>query len=378
MSSPPELLRGVAVLSLAALTLLAGCGSPAASAPASAPASTSVSGIPDTLRPPVRVAQAIPGVETRPVEATGTLGPPNRIPLSFSLAGSVHRVEVEAGDRVRRGAVLATLDLREIEARLRQATEAMEKADRDYARLARLLEARVVPRVQVDDALTAREVARAALAEARVTREFAEIRAPSHGTVLERRMEAGERVQPGVPVLVVGNGGAGVFRAGLADRDRIRVSLGDRAEVMLASGLSTAAVESGAERGEGGDAAIFPGRVTRLGGAADPGSGTFAVEVTLDEELDLPAGMVGRVRIHPSAATPALRIPPGALLEGDREEGRILVLHADGTTVRLRTVRLGRLDARGVRVTGGLAPHEWVVVEGGAWVVDGDAVRVIR
>jgi RND family efflux transporter MFP subunit len=274
-------------------------------------------------------------------------------------------VEVEAGDRVRRGEVLATLDLREIDARLRQASEALDKAERDHARLARLLEARVVPRVQVEDALTTREVARAALAEARVSQEYAQIRAPADGTVLERRVEAGERVQPGVPVLVVGNGGARVFRAGLADRNRVRVALGDLAEVVLAAGP------------EGNDAA-HAGVVTRLGGAADPATGTFAVEVTLDRELDLPAGVVGRLRIHPSTSTAVLRIPPGALLDGDRHEGRLLVMEADGATARLRTVTLGGLDARGILVTSGLAPDDRVVVEGGAWVTDGDRVRVIR
>jgi len=343
--APPA---GAMVLTL--FLVAAGCSpSPESAAGAAAPL-------------PVRVAVGEPVSLAPPVEATGVLGALDRVTLSFSLPGVVLRLEVDAGDPVRKGDLLATLDLREADARVRQATERVQMAERTLARLERLVEERVVPRVQVEDAGTDLEVARAALAEAQVSREFAEIRAPADGIVLERYVDEGERVQPGSAVLLAGRGGSQRVRAHLSDRDRMRVSLGDRAELHLAA-LPDAA---------------HPGRITQLGGSADPVSGAFPVEVTLDEPLAFPSGVVGRLRIQPGPGLLALRIPTGALLEGDGTEGRILILDPDGDTVLLRTVKLGGMDVGGILVVGGLAPADRIVVEGGAWLTHGDRVQVVR
>ncbi len=345
-SAPVATLACTAILLLAA----AGCSpGPEAAAGAAPPL-------------PVRVALGEPVSLAPPVEATGVLGALDQVALSFSLPGAVLRLEVDAGDPVRRGDLLATLDLREADARVRQATERVQMAERTLARLERLLEDRVVPRVQVEDVGTELEVARAALAEAHVSREFAEIRAPADGVVLERHVEVGERVQPGSPVLLVGRGGSQRVRAHLSDRDRVRVTLGDRAEFLLAALPEVP----------------HAGRITQMGGAADRLSGGFPVEVTLEEPLSLPSGVVGRLRILPASGVPALRIPTGALLEGEGREGRILVLDPDGETVSVRRVTLGAMDEGGILVTGGLASVDRIVVEGGAWLTQGDRVQVIR
>jgi multidrug efflux system membrane fusion protein len=340
-----------ATLAGTALLLLAAACSPTPEAASGAPAPL-----------PVRVAMGEPVTLAPPVEATGVLGALDHIALSFSLPGVVLRVQADAGDPVRQGDLLATLDLREADARVRQAAERVQMAERTLARLERLVEDRVVPRVQVEDAGTELEVARAALAEAQVSREFAEIRAPADGVVLERHVEVGERVQPGSPVFLVGRGGSQRIRAHLSDRDRVRVALGERAEFLPAA-LPDAA---------------HGGRITQLGGTADRISGGFPVEVTLEEPLSLPSGVVGRLRILPASGITALRIPTGALLEGEGTEGRVLVLDAEGATVLLRSVTLGGMDESGILVTGGLAPTDRVVVEGGAWLTQGDRVQVIR
>lgn len=353
-TTPPPIQRLIPHVALLSLGL-AGIGVSTACSPTPESAAGTASPL------PVRVAVGEPVSLAPAVEATGILGPLDQVALSFSLSGVVSRMQADAGDPVRQGDLLATLDLREADARVRQATERVQMAERTLARLERLVEDRVVPRVQVEDAGTDLEVARAALAEARVSREFAEIRAPAHGVVLERYVEEGERVQPGSAVLLVGRGGSQRVRAHLSDRDRMRVALGDRAELHLA----------------GFPDPSHPGRVTQMGGTADRISGGFPVEVTLDEPLSVPSGVVGRLRIQPGSGVSALRIPTGALLEGEGTEGRILVLDAEGDTVLLRTVTLGGMDEGGILVTGGLAPSDRMVVEGGAWLTPGDHVQVV-
>ncbi len=354
METPTMALPPRRALLAAAVLLLSACGDPGAAADAGP-------GVPAATAPPVRVALVEADSLSLPLEATGTLGPRELVPLSFSVPGVVATLSSEPGDAVLKGARMASLDLREIDAEVTQAEEGHAKAARDLARLERLLEDRVVPRVQVDDARTAFEMARSTLEQARVAREYAELRAPGDGVVLRRLVEPGTRVQPGEPVLLVGTGDGAVFRVALPDRDRVRVTLGDRAGVLLAA-LP--------ER-------HFPGRVTRLGALADPVTGTFPVEITLDDPTGLPAGLTGRAEILPGEGAPVVRIPAEALLEANGGEGSVLVLERSGDRARRRTVPLAAVTSRGVLVAGALAVGERVVVEGGAWVVDGQAVRVL-
>ncbi len=367
------------------LLALAACGAPGAADPGSSdPSAVHNAGHDAGLDalPPVRVAEVVADERPAALEATGTLGPRDLVPLSFSVGGVVQAVSAEPGERVAAGARLATLDLREIDARVRQATEAMEKAERDLARLERLHADRVVPLAQLQDARTGHALAAAALDEARVNREFAEIRAPEAGVILRRLAEAGERVQPGTAILLLGGSDAEVFRVGLSDRERMRVAPGDRAEVLL----------------DAGSGAPLPGRITRLGGAPDPGTGTFPAEITLDLPSGAPSGLVGRARIFLAApATPTAQASPAAeaspppllrmaveaLLDGDHTQGRVLVHDPVEGRVHLRVVTLARsgvgplLGEGTVGVTAGLAPGEQVVVEGGAWLAEGQRVRVL-
>ena len=59
--------------------------------------------------------------------------------LSFKIGGIVSRIYVKEGDAVKRGQLLATLNLTEINAQVQQAAQAAEKANRDYARVKNLL-----------------------------------------------------------------------------------------------------------------------------------------------------------------------------------------------------------------------------------------------
>src|SRR5439155_311494 len=79
--------------------------------------------------------------------------------------------------------------------------------------------------------------------------------------------------------------GVGV-RAGLADRDVVRIRRGDRAVVRF---------DALPDRS-------FDGAVTEIAGAADPLTGTYRVEVTVPAAAGLASGLIGRVEIRPAGA----------------------------------------------------------------------------
>jgi membrane fusion protein, multidrug efflux system len=311
----------------------------------------------------VRAAPVIDTVLARPIVATGTVAPADEIALGFKIGGVIARIAVDAGDPVRAGQTLAALDLREIDASLAKARSGAAKAERDLVRARRLYADSVVTLAQHQDAETAAELARADLEAAAFNRRYAVIVAPANGVVLRRSAEPGENISAGATVLVVGSRGAGrnnVLEIGLADRDAVSVRKGDPA----------------VGRFDALPGRAFVGRVTRIGAAADPVTGTYEVEIGLDDSGALAAGLVGRVEIRPARGAPATLVPIEAVLEADGADATVYTLSADGKRAERRRVTVAFIEGSRVAVTGGLEGASRVLTDGAAYLDDGAAVRL--
>lgn len=299
---------------------------------------------------------------SRPIVATGTVAPKDEIALSFKVSGVIAQVSVDEGDEVRRGQVLATLELREIDASLAKARSAAAKAERDLVRADRLYRDRAVSLEDFQNAETGAEVARADLDAAAFNRRYAVILAPGAGTVLRRSAEPGENVSSGTTVLVVGSQARGnIVDVGLADRDVVSVRKGDLATV----------------RFDALPGKPFQGRVTQIAAAADPGTGAYGVEITLRDGDALVAGLIGQVEIQPALSVPAMLVPIEAVLEADGDEATVYALSADSSRAERRRVTVGFIAGGGVAVFAGLDGATAVVTDGAGYLHDGAAVRVM-
>jgi RND family efflux transporter MFP subunit len=313
---------------------------------------------------PVTLAKAVEASDAGDVRATGTVAFKHEVPMSFMVSGIVQEIAVDQGDRVQSGQRLARLDLGEIAARLREAEAGVAKAERDVARLAPLQQKGFAPTSRLDDARSALQAARAVRDTVAFNRGLSEIVAPTDGIVLRRPAERGQIVSAGNPVLVVGDLSKGhIAVAGLADRDVVRIAVGDAAEARIA-GLPDA----------------IRGTVTRIAAKADPGTGVFDVEVTLDSAgRVLPSGIVAQLVIkgRPESVLTALAIPPGAVVEGFGSEATVFVVDPATRVASRRRVAVAGVGESGVRVVKGLAAGEEVVASGAAYLRDGDKVHVV-
>ena len=355
---------------------------------------------------PVRLAAVVESDGARPVRAVGLVEPADPHALSFKIGGVVTDVFVDEGDAVRRGQTLARIDLREVDARVSaarqgaaqaglgaaqagqgvaQAEAGAAKARRDLDRALALYADSVATLEQVQDARTGVEVAERVLGAARaglgaaqaaagaarsgvdaaaVDRRYAVITAPSSGVVLSRSADVGQVVGPGTPVVTTTAGGRGwVVRVGVADREAVRLRVGDRATVTL----------------DAYPDADVSGRVSQIAASAAAGSGTYDVEVAISGGgRRLAAGLVGRVAVFASGGGEAAvrLVPLAALLEGDGDRGFVFVVDAAGRA-RRRDVRIAYVDEEHAAVSAGLAGVDRVVADGAGFLDDGDAVRVV-
>lgn len=332
--------------------LLAACGGANA-----APATDSAIAIAVRLAPVERATIA------EPMGATGVVAAKDEVVLAFTTPGMIAEVLVDEGERVRAGQVLARLDLSQSEAQLAKARSAAAHAERELARAERLFADSVVTRAQLDGARTAAEVARADERAASFVRRTATIVAPASGVVLRRLGEPNAVVAAGQPVLSMrGTSGRLVLRAGLPDRDAARVRVGDRATMRFAAhpGVS------------------FTGRVAEVGAGAVAGTGTYEVEVAVEDAgRALASGLVGDVDIAPTRGEAVALVPVEAIVEGDADSAHVFSIAPDGRTARRHAVRVAWLRGGTVAIRDGLDGVGHVVTDGVAYLSDGSPVLAL-
>lgn len=347
---PPT--RLLIVIALPFIAVSSGCGTSESPAPPAPPPQ------------PVRVVAAAPLAAAETVRVSGLVAARDERRLSFKAGGVVARINFDEGDRVQGGAVLAEVALAEVDAQFTQAREQQAKAERDVVRLEDLHGRGLVARQPLDDARTALDVANAQLAAAEFNRQHARITAPGPGVVLRRLAEPGELVAAGTPVLLyAGDGGGWQLRAAVSDRSGVRLRLGDSAAVTL----------------DAWPGRTFHGRIDRIAAASDAGTGTLGIEIGFaGDGLRMVSGLVGHAELTlRGEREEPLAIPVGALLEGDGDRAHVYVLAADGGSVRRIDIRTGGIRQGQVVVREGLAAGDRVVTEGGAWLADGSAVRLV-
>jgi len=312
---------------------------------------------------PVEAARVAAPSAAATVSGTGTLERRREMALSFRIAGVLTRMSVEAGDSVRAGQVIATIDPANLDARQQQTSADLERARRDVERDKALFEKGYVSRQRLDDRQSVLKSAQAAHGSAAFDRRWAQLVSPASGVVLARTAQTGEVVQPGQVVARVADLTSPlVLRLPLAARDAARVRVGDSARVKV----------------EDLGAQPLNGTVTRVGEAADTRTGVVTVEIELAGRPDLRSGQIASAELSVRAAASAgagfARIPAEAVLEA--QGARAFVLRLDRGVARRTAVAFGGFDGDDALVSG-LADGAQVITAGAGFVSDGEKVRVV-
>lgn len=336
-----------ASLLLALPLVVAGCGADVAA--------------PTPVPPVVELATVAAASDADVVRAPGVVSRRLETPLAFRTGGIVASVRVREGDAVRRGQVLASLALDEIDARVAQARSAVEKARRDLARAKNLQADRVATLEQVQDAGTGLEQAESALRIAEFNRRHSVIEAPATGVILRRLAEPGQEIGTGSAVLLfAADAGGFVVRAGLSQADAARVRVGDGASVTFP-----------------GRPDAVPGAISRIHEAADATTRTTTVEIEL---RSLPPGVrsgdVGTVLVRRSTGERRTSIPLSALVEGNGSDGWVFVHDDASSTVKRVAVRTAGLSGDRAILATPLEPGVRIVIAGAEYLRDGARVRV--
>lgn len=290
---------------------------------------------------PVRASRIRVSEESYPVSraVTGRVAPKLESTLASRISGWVRKVSVEEGDRVRTGQLLVALDESDLRARLRQAQARRDNAALRLERIRELFRSGSATRQQLEDAEQNDRVADAETRDAEAQLAYARVTAPFDGIVTEKRIEAGELVSPGAPLIRLEDDSTRRLEAHVPESEVGALSVGLPV---------TVAIEAlGGMELSGTVAQILP--------AADAATHSFLVKVDLPPEPGLRSGLFGRL-IFSSGTRKGLLVPETAVRF---QEGlaRVYVVGPDGR-ITSRLVKPGRTVDHRVEILSGLSPGE--------------------
>ena len=312
---------------------------------------------------PVTVAQVKHEQRAQPISNSGRISQKNEMHLSFKTSGLVEQIQVEEGDEVKAGRVLATLDLEEINAQQERAASNFKNAAADLERFSQLYAEALVSLQVKQNAQLARDSAAAELQIANFNKKLSVIRAPADGRVLKRFVESNELVQSGQPVFLLASHKQGsVVRVGLIDQDIVKVGVGDPVDIFL----------------DAYPGRKFTGKVSEVALSTNSSAGTFEVEILIDDQgFSLRSGLIARVEITPVSGDLQYYIPIESIFKADNGLASVFVLDEENNIANEVSIEIVELLQDEVVVRGSLKATDKVIRLGTPYLTDGNPVSVI-
>ena len=354
------------------------------------------------------VAPVTRGDLSSTLTVAGEFQPYQEVDLHAKVSGYIRRINVDIGDRVRVGQVIATLEVPELnaqvagsEAEVRHSQSEIVRAQSGvalaqanyaalhaaYTRLADAAKQRpgLVAQQELDDARAKDQDAEAKIDAAkaelestqqqlgiskadrqRVTalQDYSVVTAPFSGVITMRYADVGSLIQAGttsntqsMPVVKLAQSDLLRLRMPVPEEDVPFIKTGGDVQIKLQS-----------------TGKMISGKIVRFTRELATSTRTMLAEVDVpNPDLTLSSGMTAETNIVLQAQNSVLTVPSGAVL---KEDGRpfVLVVNSDNT-VQKAPVVVGIQGPERVQITEGLSEHQLVIVSGQSNYQPGQMVR---
>ncbi len=325
-------------------------------------------------KPAMTVTVTRPASESLSVglQANGNVSAWQEASIGAELNGlRLAAVNVNVGDVVRKGQVLATLagettqaESLQAKAALMQAEASFENAKADADRARAIQDTGALSQSQIAQYLTAEKVARAQWEAAKAAYGATQVRlantrvlAPDDGVISARAASVGAVVGAGQELFRLVRGSRMEWRAEVTPSEVGRIRVGQKVRVTAATGTELA------------------GTVRAIAPSADAQTRNVLVFVDLPRHNDLKAGTFAKGQFELGQSS-ALTVPAPSVVVRDGHN-YVFVIGADSKASQ-RKVRTGRRVGERVEVLDGLKADESIAVQGAGFLNEGDLVKVAK
>ena len=332
--------------------------------------SLSVSCVPRDPAPaairPVKVTVAA-GAASIDKSFAGMATPDDAVNLAFKLSGQVREIPVSHGESVKKGALLAELDPRDVELQVSATRSAYEEARSQQQRMQRLLEHQAVSRQEAEAAATRYAQARSTYENTLDLLNDTRLRAPFAGVIERKYVTTFERVQAGQTIL----------RLVSPETTTVEFTLPESGLPLLGDTATRYSVTFDSFRG-----VTFGARLKDYAKTSSDASGfpvSLHVENPSPQRYPITPGMSCTITLQlPETRGDDVSLPVSAIYAPAEGGTWVWVVDADNR-VALRPVELGELYGTDrVTLLGGVRPGERVVTAGVYRLREGEEVRILK
>lgn len=318
--------------------------------------------------PPIHVITSAntSGNTTSGFNFTGQIESAHSANVATRIMGYITKIYVKAGDQVKAGQLLFTVNSSDIQAKqsqvdamLKQAEAAFHVAQKDYERYNTLFKQNSASAKELEQITLQYQSAKAGVESAKGMQHevksqltYANVVAPFSGVVTQKLADEGSLANPGMPIVTIEQGGSLQVTAMVPETEIAALKVGDIANVSV-------------------DAANkqFESKLIQINPSSQLTGGQYIVKlnIPLKDAKTLLTGMYANIKIQSKAATVikdsthTVMIPTTVLIHRDQLVG-VYTVSAQNTAM-LRWLRLGKTVGDKVEVLSGLAKNEVYIIK---------------
>jgi RND family efflux transporter MFP subunit len=287
----------------------------------------------------------------------GTFDPIRQNTIGSDASGKVIKLNVEEGDRVSQGSVIAKIDDEMIRLQIENAEVSIEGQRNDDNRYSTLAKENAVSGVQVEKTKLGLKSAEIQKKQLQKQLKSTTIIAPFSGVITKKLIDLGSMIGPGTQVVEITDISSLKLTVSVPERDIMKFKLNQKVQV-------SADVYAGK---------VFEGTVSNLSVQADKAH-NFKVQITVrNTNQEIMAGMYGSVSLANSKSVTSLAIPRKALV-GSSKNPQVYVIR--NGKAYLTSFNAGTSDGDFIEVISGIATTDKIVVKGQVNLQDKSNVKI--
>ena len=259
--------------------------------------------------------------------------------------GKIIKLNVEEGDKVSQGQIIAKVDDEMLQLQLQNAEVSIEGQKNDDGRYSNLAKENAVSGVQVEKTKLGLRSAEIQKRQIQKQLKSTNITAPFSGVITKKMVDLGSVIGAGSPLVEITDISSLKLTVSVPERDILKFKLNQ--EVSVSADIY--------------GKRMFDGKVTNVSVQADK-SHNFKVQITVkNAQQELMAGMYGSVSLSNSKSITALSIPRKALV-GSSKNPQVYVIK-NGKSI-LTSFNAGTSDGEFIEVVDGLSKSDQIIIKG--------------
>ena len=307
------------------------------------------------------------------LEYPGKITPVQESYMAFEVPGRIVQFPVNEGQRVKKGAVLARLDPRDLKAKYDGEIAKLRQAKAEYERSSALYEAQNTSLAELQVNQRRFEVQKTSVRQAQKALQDTRLVAPFSGKIAKKLVKDFQNVQAKEPILILQDNSSLEMVINLPERDLTGSKRGLTVQEANSQLTTTFSITSAPGR-------QFPARIKEFSTTADPDTRTFEVTLAFNppRNLNILPGMTTKVMLKGKGLpqhSKVLELPANAVVPDETGGSFVWLVDSETMAVQKTPVQVGELSESNVQITQGLNRGQWVAISGVHHLREGMVVR---